>query len=263
MTESIKASTCSTRPIRLDGIVTAAEMMRQARQHDAPLPESDTTTAAITTSKTRSINDIDDEIQRLERELQQDDDDNDTSTGSIRSDGHDDDDIKPEAVMILSISTSNQNPIEKLPTHCLPPPLVSTGTKSRSTKSKKRSRNDDMNESNKNISGAGLKKAVQELIQNYHGRATTERIPFYCRYCLHQATDYKDLVHHQTLPSHLQNVTIHNKASYCKLCSKQFNSPIQLLEHLQSKPHHDRLQYLQSKQPQKPRPQRHHSSDKK
>ena len=244
-----------------DGIITAAEMIRQQKKHKL-LPVrtsiSNTTTTDISTNQS-SITDVDDEIQRLERELQQDDDSNEIDSeddaSSTRSDEEDHHDIQTD-VMILSISESNQNPIEKLPTQFLPPIPVTSKSK-HSTKSeknsKKRSRNDDTtNDTNENISGAGLKKAVQELIQNYQGRASTERIPYYCRYCQHQATNDKDFRHHQTIPSHLQNVTVHNKASYCKLCSKQFNSPIQLQEHLKSKPHHDRLQYLQSKQPHRP-----------
>jgi Zinc-finger double-stranded RNA-binding len=260
MKENSKTSIDRTSTNNSEGILTAAEMIRQAQQRKPQLaPESTSisnTTTNISTIKS-SINDIDDEIQRLERELQRDndvdvdiEDDDDTSTGSNRSYEQYDDDNKKDA-MILSISKSNQNLIEKLPTHCLPPPLVtnkSHSTKSKGNANKKRSRTDDTNAINSNISGTGLKKAVQELMQNYQGRTSTERVPYYCRYCQHQATNYNEFVQHQTIPSHLHNVTIHNKASYCKLCSKQFNSPIQLQEHLQSKPHHDRLQYLQSKQ---------------
>ena len=231
-----------------DGMITAAEMIRQKQIRYSNNNSDPTVSTATIPSRTTSINDIDDEIQRLERDLQQgSDDDEDSDDDSENEDG-----VKNTVTMILSISESKQNPIEKLPTHCLPPSLTLNKLKSKAG-SKKRSRNEDTNDTNggtnnNNISGAGLKKAVQELIQNYQGRNSTERIPYFCRYCQHQATDYNDFQHHQTIPSHIQNVTLHNKASYCKLCSKQFNSPIQLQEHLQSKPHHDKLQYLQSKQ---------------
>ena len=257
-------STSSSSP---EETITAAEMIRQKQQQQHKyLPESKSIANESKNILTiqGSINDIDDEIQRLERELQEDVDDDDdsensedeTSTSGGGNTKVDENDHYQTDAMILSISQSNQNLIEKLPSHCLPPlTLVSGGSKS---SHKKRSRNvDDTNDTLHNhISGTGLKKAVQELIQNYQGRTNTERKPFYCRYCQHQATDYNDFRHHQTETSHLQNVTLHNKASYCKLCSKQFNSPIQLHEHLQSKPHHDRLQYLQSKQ-QKHRPNAH------
>jgi hypothetical protein len=281
----------SNRAKSSDGIIiiTAAELLRQQTQQQTQQQQQsrrlENTTKGTTDIETnnRSINDIDDEIQRLERELQQADNDDteddasiSSSTGSSSSrqcgeqnNNDDTNSTNRDTTMILSISKSNQNPIEKLPTHCLPPPtatnkLLSTKSKGKS-KNKKRSRtDDDTNGGNNNIIvGVGLKKAVQELLQNYQGRASTERKPFYCRYCQHQSINYNDFVHHQTIPSHLQNVTIHNKASYCKLCSKQFNSPLQLQEHLQSKPHQERWQYLQSKQQRKPSPHLPHNNNNK
>ena len=195
----------------------------------------------------------------------------------------------PDATqMIVSISESNQNPIEKLPTRCLPPPLTlhqqqKRAKSSKGSSSKKRPRsdtpqnninknnsngssnkNDDTHNSNNNpphpVGGAGLKQAVQELMRNYQGRATTERKPFYCRYCQHQATDYTDFVQHQRRSTHLQNVTLHNQASYCKLCAKQFNSPLQLKEHLTSQPHRHKLQYYQSKQQAPPQESKRRSA---
>lgn len=238
-----------------DGMITAAEMIRKKRMrcnNNNNNMNSDPTVSSTATkpSRTTSINDIDDEIQRLERELQQGSDDDESNDDD--SENEEEDGVNDKATMILSISESKQNPIEKLPTHCLPPSLTLSKLKSKGG-SKKRTCNEDTNDTNggtnnNNISGAGLKKAVQELIQNYQGRNSTERIPYFCRYCQHQAIDYNDFQHHQTILSHIQNVTLHNKASYCKLCSKQFNSPIQLQEHLQSKPHHEKLHYLQSKQ---------------
>ena len=187
-----------------DGMITAAEMIRQKQQIQQPQNnqsalqlESTTSVTAVTTATIpsrnttkSSINDIDDEIQRLERELQQqdndddadddDDDDSDNDSDDFKIEEDDNGDDKYKETMIVSISESNQNPIEKLPTHCLPP-SVTRMSKVKSG-SKKRPRNDDTNDNNHHISGTGLKKAVQELLHNYQGRNSTERIPYFCRY---------------------------------------------------------------------------------
>jgi Zinc-finger of C2H2 type len=241
--------------------------------------------------------DIDDEIERLERELQQLDDDDDV--GEANDDSCDDDDVDNNdghgnhsqethtQVMILSLSESNQTPIEKLPTHCLPEHnnnTVSTTNKKRKKKNTTTTiRNGlDTDQYHRNTSttattlgkhkklkvaeeteaadvkttaqhhpsmllSGGLKQAVRELIQTYQPKSS-ERLPFYCRYCQSQSNNYTTFVQHQTLVSHTHNVTLHNKASYCQLCHKQLTSPTQLKEHLQSKPHCDKLKYVQSKQ---------------
>jgi hypothetical protein len=95
----------------------------------------------------------------------------------------------------------------------------------------------------------GLKAAVEEVLKGYKPRSA-ERLPFYCRACQKQYANSEEFFAHKETDFHLAAVSMERKASYCKLCKKQLTSPTQLKEHLSSRPHKERLHYVQSKQQQ-------------
>ena len=58
--------------------------------------------------------------------------------------------------------------------------------------------------SNENGSGGfsdGLRDAVQEVLSGYVARSS-EKIPFYCRVCLHQSENQEDFTVHKTTDFH-------------------------------------------------------------
>lgn len=191
--------------------------------------------------------DLDDKIRQLEQELADDVDDDDEDDSSMEEDGensHPSDDEKD--LPILSLSELADDRIEALPTSLLP----QAPTKKRSfrseedddrPKSKKRSKikkgekNDELEVSN------GLRDAVKEVLSGYVARSS-EKLPFYCRFCAKQYDNEEQFVAHKTESSfHKTAVAMEKKASYCKLCHKQLTSPAQMKEHLQSRPHKERL----------------------
>ena len=92
----------------------------------------------------------------------------------------------------------------------------------------------------------GLRDAVKEVLAEYTPR--TEKIPFYCRVCSHSSSNQQEFLIHKQSEFHKMAVQMEKKASYCNICRKQLTSIAQLQEHLKSKPHRDKLQYLKSRQ---------------
>jgi hypothetical protein len=177
--------------------------------------------------------DIDDEIKRLEAELENSDDSSQYSRSS--------DDSGTNDRKVLNLSSVETERIGKLPKHLLP------SSKKRSLKGIDRPM--EPSKRKKAVeSKDGLRAAVKELLDGYKPRSA-ERLPFYCRACAKQYTSEQEFVEHQKSEFHITAVEVERKASYCKLCRKQLTSPAQLKEHLMSKPHKNRLSLLQSKQP--------------
>jgi Zinc-finger of C2H2 type len=244
--------------------LTAAELIRQKKQHkkraqyDAEQPE-------VAVPKV----DLDDEIRRLEAELQEIDDDDDdgssSSSGSKQEEEEDHDTVLVTKEAILALSSVKDDRIERLPAAALPAPVP------RSTRNKKRPSLDETtgkpsSKRNKKTTtttttpcaqhtvSQGLKNAVQEVLRGYKPRSS-EHLPFYCRCCARQYDDLEAFQQHKTTDFHSAAVDLERKASYCKLCRKQLTSPAQLSDHLQSKPHHERLRTLQARQPPPAAPQ--------
>jgi len=89
---------------------------------------------------------------------------------------------------------------------------------------------------------------VRELLRSYQ---PAQRKPFWCRVCQHQAEDEASLMEHRASEFHAVATRIEAKASRCELCRKQFTSPVQLREHLTSKQHKERLEYVKAGQAQR------------
>lgn len=224
--------------------------------------------------------DIDDEIRRLEAELaaDSDDDDDDSSEYSGGSDDEstpdDDDELGGKSKRKISFGPSTEytdhrmNDSDKvvpseggvirsnleserivpLPKSALPQmkrrklkgidaDVDDDGEK----KNKRKSSNKDDKDVNE-----GLREAVKEVLSGYEARSH-ERIPFYCRVCSVQSKDMESFLAHKNTDFHNAAVKAERKATYCQACRKQFTSPVQMEEHLNSKPHHERMIYLRSR----------------
>jgi hypothetical protein len=204
--------------------ILAAELLRRRIEKSAKNePASD-----------RADVDIDDEIKRLEAELENSDDSSQDSSSS-------DDESESNDRKVLNLSSVETERIGKLPEHLLP------SNKKRSLKGIDRPV-DPSKRKKVTESKDGLRAAVKELLDGYKPRSA-ERLPFYCRVCAKQYTSEQEFVEHQKSEFHITAVEVERKASYCKLCRKQLTSPAQLKEHLMSKPHKNRLALVQSKQP--------------
>jgi hypothetical protein len=171
--------------------------------------------------------DIDDEIRRLEAELE--------NSSSSEGSGDEDDEASDDAGF-LSLSKFAKDRIESLPTTALPMPgryNSRDGTK----RAKKKTP----------VVSAGLREAVKEVLDGYKARSS-ERLPFYCRVCAKQYDNETEFFDHRSTQFHKTAVDMEKKASYCKMCRKQLTSPEQMKEHLKSRPHKDRLNNLKDRQ---------------
>lgn len=179
---------------------------------------------------------VDDEIARLEKELMIEISESEDSGSSSEEDE------VPNANQtnpsILSLSSFADDRVESLPSTCLPVP----GKYSLSKKKRKNS-----NKSPQPLVKSGLQKAVEEVLGGYTARSS-EKIPFYCRFCSKQYENETTFYEHKAFEFHKIAVALERKATYCKLCRKQFTSPIQMKEHLSSRPHKQRLQNVRSRQ---------------
>ena len=180
--------------------------------------------------------DIDDEIARLEKELMDEMDDSDNDSGSS-SDEDENSDTNGKTA-ILSLSSYADDRVENLPSACLPVPGKYSLTKKKGGKSKSPQQPQVK---------SGLQKAVEEVLGGYTARSS-EKIPFYCRFCSKQYENETAFFEHKSSEFHKTAVALERKATYCKLCRKQFTSPIQMKEHLSSRPHKERLQTVRSRQ---------------
>jgi Zinc-finger double-stranded RNA-binding len=213
-----------------------------------------------------AVEDLDDEIARLERELaaesDDDDDDDDSDFDSEGGEGDDqcDGEVHKNQSAVLSLSQFANDHVEHLPSTCLPAPshskggTVGEGTRSKKSKSSKSINNDKNRERN-----SGLQQAVQEVLQGYTARSA-DRLPFYCRFCAKQYTNETEFFDHKRTEFHMAAVETERKMTYCKLCRKQLTSPAQMQEHLKSKPHKERLIMMQNKQRMGSNRNNHHNA---
>ena len=201
-----------------------------------------------TDSETVSKNiDVDDEIQRLEAEIAA------YSDSGSESDNHMSED---DGVICLSEFASDR--IVSLAKTLLP-----TG-KSKKLKidkegegggannsenmpmKKKKRKMDGTGSSNDNGRvNEGLREAVKEVLSSYQ---PSKHLPFYCRVCLEQSSDKDEFYRHKKSEFHRLAVQMEKKATFCKLCRKQFTSIIQMKEHLSSKPHKEKMDSVKLRQ---------------
>jgi len=97
---------------------------------------------------------------------------------------------------------------------------------------------DNINKSSPSSSSlsSGMENTIREMLSNYTP-ASSQKLPFYCRICQHQATDESEFYAHKATEYHLMAVNMEKKMTYCKICRKQFTSLVQLQEHLKSSKH--------------------------
>jgi len=222
---------------------------------------------------TEEVDDIDEEIRRLEAELNADQSDSDSDEEVVVDDDNDDhdDNLRPvnsddpkcttdEKAHVISLSTLASDRIEALPETALPYnkrrtlkgiDKVDDDRTSDEPKMKRRKKSSETSSSGNNISD-GLRAAVKQVLDGYKPRSN-EKIPFYCRVCARQYENDAEFFAHKKEEFHKAAVALEKKASYCKLCRKQLTSPVQLKEHLNSKPHNDRLQMMKIRQGGGPR----------
>jgi hypothetical protein len=241
--------------------VPIAEVLRRRRRHQ----EKSANNTEMTLAKHENENDIDDEIQRLEAELAADDDDEDyeremendsdndnpsedlerdrhVSFGAIRvkeieSAPNQTREIPEDSILCLSSVAKDR--IAPLPETCLP----------KTTKRVLKGIDDDpqQKQAKKSKVSAGLRDAVKEVLNGYVARSS-ERLPFYCRVCAQQYKNEQDFFGHKVNDFHKAAVEVERKASFCKLCRKQFTSPVQLKEHISSRPHKERVGKVRARQ---------------
>jgi hypothetical protein len=221
-----------------DSPLTAAELLRRAASKAKASPATQKKGAPPTVQ----ADDIDDEIRRLEAELEGGSD----SSSSSNDDTDGDDDSSGNAdsgPAVLSLSTVKDERIEALPASYLP------------TNKKRTMKIDNMNSEQKEPSAkkikvsSGLEVAVKELLAGYVARSS-EKIPFYCRVCAKQYPDEPEFMQHKRTEFHKTAVEMERRATYCKLCRKQLTSPAQMKEHLTSRPHKAHLDKVRSNQRQ-------------
>ena len=179
---------------------------------------------------------IEDEIARLERELNEGNESDDSESSSDENGVHSTDLINDSnGAAILSLSSFANDRVESLPSTSLPVPGKYSLTKKKKGKPKPP------------VIKSGLQRAVEEVLGGYTARSS-EKIPFYCRFCSKQYENEIAFYEHKSTEFHKTAVALERKATYCKLCRKQFTSPIQMKEHLSSRPHKQRLQNVRSRQ---------------
>ncbi len=179
--------------------------------------------------------DIDDEIARLEKELMANDSD-DSGSSDDEDDASETDAANNNDGGILSLSSYADDRVETLPTACLPVPGKYSLTKKKKSKAPPQP-----------AVKSGLQKAVEEVLGDYTARSS-EKIPFYCRFCSKQYGNKEAFFAHKDTEFHKTAVAMERKATYCKLCRKQFTSPTQMKEHLSSRPHKQRLHDVRNRQ---------------
>ena len=248
-------------PFIVAGAVPFAEMLRQKTS-------SSIVNSQVVQTRTREnigdpFEDIDDEIRRLEAELaagiDSDDDDCDDNSGNV-------DESRPRnrqvsfgttsikqientkleqnvdaSATILCLSTVADERIIPLPKNCLP------HTKKRTLKGIDKNHVEQPTKKAKDMISDGLKDAVKEILGGYVARSS-ERLPFYCRVCVKQYDNEDEFFIHKATDFHKAAVNMEQKVSFCKLCRKQFTSPVQLKEHLLSRPHKQQLDRARSGQ---------------
>mmetsp|Transcript_2258 Transcript_2258/g.6059 ORF Transcript_2258/g.6059 Transcript_2258/m.6059 type:complete len:317 (-) Transcript_2258:2445-3395(-) len=182
--------------------------------------------------------DIDDEIARLERELMGNGGESDDSQSSSDEEESELETDNNNETGVLSLSEYANDRVEGLASTCLPVPGKYSLAKRRK---------EDRKQSQPPAEKSGLQKAVEEVLGGYTARSS-EKIPFYCRFCSKQYENEEAFHAHKSTEFHKTAVAVERKATFCKLCRKQFTSPIQMKEHLSSRPHKQRLQNARSRQ---------------
>eukprot|EP00986_Skeletonema_menzelii_P014346 scaffold9458_cov126-Skeletonema_menzelii.AAC.3 len=230
-------------------IVPIAERLRQKAQTEQLADDGN--------SKAKEKVDLDEEIRRLEAELAESDDNDDEDEESDYDDDSSNDDSKdgnitPKTDGIICLSSVADERIVPLPQDALPQNKrrtlknIDAGENGEPKKSKKR-KSMSSNPKEEHAISEGLKDAVNELLSNYVPSSHLKK-PFYCRVCQHQSESESDFLSHKQSEFHKGAVQQEKKRTYCKLCRKQLTSIVQMEEHLKSRPHREKMDFVKSKQ---------------
>jgi len=275
MSSSNDSSSSNELPPSQQKPLTASEMMRQKFERKQKI------TSTTNSKKREGDADIDDEIKRLEAELEggsDSDSDSDSSSNSESDNDNDNDEtshisqgrrkrirfgkdtiLNPQDAVkeksseksgegVISISECATETIAPLPKAALP----TSKTKKLKVdaefvaKEKERRKRKNMNEDDTQVN-EGLRAAVKEVLSGYVARSS-EKIPFYCRVCPHQSENEEDFQTHKLSEFHRAAVQVEKKATYCKLCRKQLTSLVQMKEHLDSRPHREKMDDVKAQQ---------------
>jgi hypothetical protein len=219
-----------------DAPLTAAELLRRAAGNAKASPAAQKPKAP----PAAQADDIDEEIRRLEAELEGS---SSSSSSDDDTDGEDNESSgnKSSGPAVLSLSAMKDERIEALPASHLPSNKKRTMKIDRSSEQK--------GPTKKLKVSSGLEVAVKELLAGYVARSS-EKMPFYCRVCAKQYANEPEFKEHRETEFHKKAVEMERKATYCKLCRKQLTSPAQMKEHLTSRPHKQHLDKVRSNQRQ-------------
>ena len=202
--------------------------------------------------------DLDEEIRRLEAELaNSDDDDDDDDEESDYDDSSDGTSIDgneastSQADGIICLSSVADERIVPLPQGALPQnkrrALKNIDAGDGEPKKSKKRKSSSSTPKEEHAISEGLKDAVNELLSNYVPASHLKK-PFYCRVCQHQSESESDFLSHKQSEFHKGAVQQEKKRTYCKLCRKQLTSIVQMEEHLKSRPHREKMDFVKSKQ---------------
>ncbi len=236
------------------------EVGEEASAPFVPIAERIRQTAQTNQSDDNAISkqqmDLDEEIRRLEAELAASDDDDDDDEESDDDDSSDDDPTDgntttSQADGIICLSSVADERIVPLPQGALPQNKrrtlknIDSGDGEPKKSKKRKSRSSTSKE--EHVISEGLKDAVNELLSNYVPSSHLKK-PFYCRVCQHQSESESDFLSHKQSEFHKGAVQQEKKRTYCKLCRKQLTSIVQMEEHLKSRPHREKMDFVKSKQ---------------
>jgi len=193
---------------------------------------------------------LDEEIAKLEKQLNEDTSDSDDS-----SEGEDEKVYSAhDSLKIVKSSTGKvvkicsalvDEKIESLPSHQLPLPQCSKRKGEVANPSKRIKFQEATSTPTPKLSG--IEATVREMLKNYQP-SSQERRPFYCRVCQFQGQNLAEFEEHRESQFHKVAVEVERRTSSCKPCRKQFTSPEQLKEHLRGTAHKQRMESLRSKQ---------------
>lgn len=242
-------------------IIPIAERIRKSTQKIKSNKQGDDDESK---SKQPPVVDLDEEIRRLEAELAESDRDDDEDDEKVGSDydnagNEDSDDYGNSSIVqddgIICLSSVADERIAPLPEGSLPQnkrrtlKSIDSGNDDGEVtkrKSKKSKRSSSISEEQHAIN-EGLKDAVNELLRNYVPSSHLKK-PFYCRVCQHQSESESDFLSHKQSEFHKAAFEQEKKKTFCKLCRKQLTSILQMEEHLKSRPHREKMDYVISKQ---------------
>mmetsp|Transcript_440 Transcript_440/g.1150 ORF Transcript_440/g.1150 Transcript_440/m.1150 type:complete len:216 (+) Transcript_440:72-719(+) len=168
-----------------------------------------------------SLTAVDEEIARLEAELEAADD----TAGDDEKDDVDDD-----ALIFSSLESERIAPLpaSQLPAaHCRKPT--------------KRPRTLEGRQERRGPAADPAVVAQARRLVDAAGATEKVKIPFACRLCNFRGADLDDFEAHRASQLHVVATRLYKEASFCGLCRVQCTSPLELRTHTVSKKHQERL----------------------